>query len=137
MALSLREQQTIFAKNIGLLIGYVFSQGYEITLSEAYRTPLQAWVNGLPKGSLIVAETPSGVKVEWTEKVGGIGSAKSLHKLRLALDINLFTKEGAYLTDEVHHKKFGDYWKSLHELNRHGGDFGDSNHFSMTYGGVS
>jgi len=134
--MTLREHQVIFAKNIGLLIGYIFSKGYEITLSEAYRTPLQAWVNALPKGSLIMAETPAGVRVEWTDKVGGTGSAKSLHKLRLAQDLNLFLN-GAYLTTDEHWKQFGDYWKTLHILNRWGGDFpGDSGHFSIEYMGM-
>ena len=135
MALSLREHQVIFAKNIGLLIGYIFSQGYEITLGEAYRTALQAWVNGLPKGSKITAETPSGVKVEWTDKVGGTGSTKSLHKIRLAIDLNLFLN-GAYLTTEEHYKQFADYWLTLHELNAWGGSFGDPNHYSMSFQGI-
>ena len=135
--MTLRDHQAIFSKNVGLLIGYIFSPGYEITLGEAYRTPLQAWVNDLPKGSSIVAETPSGVRVKWTEKVGGIGSTKSLHKLRLALDINLF-KDGAYLTTEEHYKQFADYWKSLNPLNAWGGDFAfkDFGHFSMEYMGM-
>ncbi len=134
--MSLRDHQVIFAKNFGLLIGYIYAQGYEITLGEAHRTALQAWANGLPKGTKITAETPSGVRIEWTEKVGGIGSAKSLHKIRLAMDINLFSKEGAYLTEETHFMKFADYWKSLNPLNRAGLDFGDAGHFSMEHMGV-
>ena len=135
--MTLRDHQVIFTKNIGLLIGYIFSKGYEITLSEAYRTPLQAWVNALPEGSTITATLPgaSAMKSEWTEKVGGTGSAKSLHKLRLAIDLNLF-KDGAYLTDETHHKQFGDYWKSLNALNRTGIDWNDSGHYSMEYLGM-
>lgn len=34
--MSLREQQSIFARKVGLLILYAYEQGYEITLGDAY-----------------------------------------------------------------------------------------------------
>lgn len=59
----------------------------------------------------------------------------SNHYIRLAIDVNLFDKSGAFLTTTEAHKPFGDYWKSLHPLCRWGGDFKnkDGNHYSLEY----
>ena len=59
----------------------------------------------------------------------------SNHYIRLAIDINLFTKEGAYLTDSMAHQPFGEFWESLHPLCRWGGRFKDGNHYALEYGG--
>jgi len=59
----------------------------------------------------------------------------SNHYNRLAIDLNLFTKEGSYITDSLAHKPFGEYWESLHPLCRWGGRFNDGNHYSIEYGG--
>jgi len=53
----------------------------------------------------------------------------------LAVDLELF-KDGAYLTKTEDHKALGEYWKTLHELCRWGGDFDDGNHYSLTHGGM-
>ena len=62
----------------------------------------------------------------------------SNHYIRLAQDLNLF-KDNVYLTDSVAYKRLGEAWKSLHPLNRWGGDFKskDGNHFSMLWEGRS
>jgi hypothetical protein len=62
----------------------------------------------------------------------------SLHYIRLAQDLNLFIN-GEYKDQSADYEPLGTYWKSLHPLNRWGGDFknSDGNHFSMTYGGKS
>lgn len=44
-------------------------------------------------------------------------SANSVHKQRLAIDLNLF-KGGVYQTSTEAHKPLGEYWKSLHPLCR-------------------
>jgi len=56
----------------------------------------------------------------------------SNHYQRLAIDINLFTKEGAYLTTTEVHRPFGEFWESLHPLCRWGGRFKDGNHYEIT-----
>ena len=65
---TLRNKQSRFAKDIAQFILWIYDQGYEITLGEAYRTPEQAEINAQK----------------------GIGIKNSLHTKRLAIDINLF-----------------------------------------------
>jgi hypothetical protein len=62
-----------------------------------------------------------------------------MHCKRLALDLNLFSSNGKYLTDSREYEKFGIYWEMLHPDNRWGGRFlskdgkakPDGNHFQM------
>lgn len=68
--------------------------------------------------------------------VGGIPD--SLHQLGLAIDLDLY-KDGEYQRDSEAHRPFGAFWKSLHTMNRWGGDFRptpDGNHYSMEHAGV-
>ena len=106
--MSLIPIQTEFAYNVSKLIQYIFEQGYQVTLGEAWRTPEQAAI--------------------YEAKV--IGIKNSLHCDRLAIDLNLF-KDGNYFGDSKFHQPFGDYWKSLNANNRWGGDFTkpDGNHY--------
>lgn len=114
--LTLGKKQRIFTLNVARLIVWTYNEGYELTLAEAYRTPEQAAINAR-KGS---------------------GIARSLHTVRLAIDLNLF-KDGVYLTKSEQYEPLGTLWKRLHPLNRWGGDFRnrpDGNHFSMEHEGV-
>lgn len=113
--MTLGEKQRLFTRNIGKLIAFAYEAGYELTFGEAHRTPEQAALNA-KKGS---------------------GIARSLHIERLAVDLNLF-KDGQFLSASEDHAPLGEYWKSLHPLNRWGGDFKrkDGNHYSMEHGGV-
>lgn len=66
-----------------------------------------------------------------------IGHMKnSNHYIRLAQDLNLF-KSDEYQTESFDYQRLGNYWKSLHPLNRWGGDFEskDGNHFSYVWEG--
>lgn len=114
--MSLREQQCCFAGLVAQLISWAISQGYELTLGEAFRTPEQAAWNA----------------------AHGTGIANSLHCQRLAIDLNLF-KDGMLMTTVDDYQPLGTYWKSLHADARWGGDFSkpDADHFSLTWGGVS
>jgi hypothetical protein len=119
--LSTREKQSLFAHNLAKLILFLYSHpGVACTFGDVARMDKQGH------------------------------SANSLHYIRLAADINLFVLEpnprveGGMIWryvegDHPMWKILGDYWKSLHPLNRHGGDFKakDFNHFSMTEGGFS
>ncbi len=110
--MTLREQQSLFAKLLPRLIDYAYKLGYEITLGEAYRTPEQAALNA----------------------ARGIGIKNSLHTDRLAIDLNLFVN-GEFRADAESHRPLADYWKSLHPDCRAGIDFGDANHYSLTWQG--
>lgn len=112
--LRLSEIQRLFGRLLPGLLNHILSCGYEYTLGDAYRDPR--------------------VFGEIGEKQG-YGHAKSGHKKRLAIDINLF-KDGVYLQKTEDHAIFGDWWKKQHELCRWGGDFDDGNHYSMEWEGI-
>ncbi|RME23518.1 MAG: M15 family peptidase [Deltaproteobacteria bacterium] len=78
--------------------------GYEVTLGEAYRHPDATW-----------------------------GHPRSLHKQRLAIDLNLF-KDGRYLTDTASYEPLGTFWEAIG--GSWGGRFQDGNHFSLAHGGM-
>lgn len=107
--MKLSEKQVVFAKNVAALISYIFEQKYSCTLGEAYRTVEQAE---------IYAKQGKGIK-------------NSQHCKRLAIDINLFSPQGQYLTATQDYKPFGQYWVTLDKENRWGGTFNDGNHFEM------
>lgn len=110
--MTLGEKQRRFAGMVGRLIVFAYDNGYEITLGDAYRDPR---VHG-----------------DMGEK-RGYGAASSLHKLRLAVDLNLF-KDGVYLTRTEDHAELGAFWESM------GGTWGgrfstpDGNHYSLQHG---
>jgi hypothetical protein len=60
------------------------------------------------------------------------GSPNSLHRMRLAHDINVFAK-GTYLQDGIQYQDLGEYWESIGGT--WGGRFQDGNHFSFEHGG--
>jgi hypothetical protein len=109
--------QREFTINVAYLIGYAYARGYELTLGDAYRDPR---VHGA-----------FGVKESY-------GATHSVHKVRLAIDFNLFV-DGKYITDGNHeaYLVIGEFWESLHDLARWGGKFeiNDANHFSFEYQG--
>ncbi len=107
--MDLWHQQALFAKDVSKLINYIADQRYSCTFGEAYRTPEQA---------KIYAQQ-------------GKGIINSLHCDRLAIDICLFSPKGIYLQDKDSYKDFGNFWESLDNANRWGGNFpnGDANHF--------
>tara|TARA_R110000782_G_scaffold153599_1_gene246050 strand:+ start:68 stop:406 length:339 start_codon:yes stop_codon:yes gene_type:complete len=106
--MSLGEKQRRFTLMIGKLIIFAYDNGYELTCGDFYRDPRVHGNHG--------------------EKQG-YGSSKSVHKLRLAGDLNLFVK-GEYITISTHPAwtVLHDYWRSLG-----GADAvpNDANHFSM------
>lgn len=115
--MSLSGVQREFTKCVGKLIDFAYENGYELTVGDAYRDPR---VHG-----------------EFKEKKS-YSAASSVHKLRLAIDLNLWI-DGNYVTDSESYSELGEYWKTLHDRARWGGDFKsnpDGNHFSFTYWGV-
>ena len=111
--MTLGQKQRKFTRMVADLIVFAYEQGYELTLGDAFRDPR---VHG-----------PVGQKKSYS-------SANSLHKERLAIDLNLF-KGGKFLTQSEDHRPLGEYWESL------GGSWGgrfsspDGNHYSLEHGG--
>jgi hypothetical protein len=116
MSLSTKQQR--FTKCVGLLIEQAYRIGYALTFGDAYRDPR--------------AHGAKGVKDSYS-------AANSVHKDRLAVDLNLFV-DGSYIIDGDHlgYKQLGEFWKGLDADARWGGDFesGDANHFSFEHGGA-
>lgn len=110
--MTLREKQSVFARLVGKLIEYAYSQGYELTLDWCYRPPE--------------------IAVYYADM--GIGVRSSLHTVKLAIDLNLF-KEGVWLRSTEAHSALGLWWERQHTLCRWGGRFGDGNHYSMEHEG--
>ena len=92
------------------LILKALEMGYEVTLGDAYRDPRVHGAFGKP---------------------GGYGAAKSFHKQRLAIDLNLF-KDGKYLEGSDAHLPLGEWWES--QGGTWGGRFRDGNHYSLGEG---
>ena len=110
-----REQQSLFVTLVARLIEWATASGYELTFGEAWRSDATAELD---------AES-------------GVGIVNSLHRLRLAVDLNLF-RDGELLGTVEDYHPLGDYWCSLHPLARWGGNFTkpDADHFSLEWNGV-
>lgn len=116
MALTLRQKQSIFVGIVAELIVFARSHGYELTFGETYRSPEEADR---------LAKLGKGVK-------------KSLHTIRLAIDLNLF-KNGIYLSSTESHRILGEWWEDQSDVEytcTWGGRFGDGNHYSITHNGI-
>jgi hypothetical protein len=115
--MTLGQEQREFAYDVSELIKFIYDSGYECTLGDAFRDPRS-------HGEMSIK--------------GVYGRAKSAHKQRLAIDLNLF-KDGVYLRHTKAHAPIGAYWKGLNPQNRWGGDFRkkDGNHYSREYWGIS
>lgn len=110
--MTLREKQSKFARMVADLIIKAYDLGFEITFGDAYRDPRL-------HGAI-------GVKM-------GYGHPKSCHKLRLAIDLNLF-KDGMFLQTTEDHRPLGEWWES--QGGTWGGRFNDANHYSLEHEGM-
>lgn len=111
----LGEKQELFMRLVPRLIDKAHELGFEIRGGDLYRDPR---VHG-----------PFGTKKSYS-------AAKSAHKLKLAIDLNLF-KDGKFLRHTEDHRQLGQWWEKQHELCRWGGRFNDGNHYSLTHWGIS
>jgi len=102
--MTLGQKQRRFTHMIALLILHAEQLGYELTFGDAYRSS----------------------KVKY-------GHRNSLHRKRLAIDLNLF-RDGEYLTRTTDHQRLGEYWESIGGT--WGGRFNDGNHYSIRHGGM-
>ena len=100
--MTLSEKQQKFTVMVALLILHAEVLGYRLTFGDAYRDPRCPY-----------------------------GHPKSLHRKRLAIDLNLF-RDGRYLKNTEDYRPLGEYWESLG--GSWGGRFGDGNHCSLAHG---
>lgn len=105
--MTLREKQSKFVLMVAELIQHAHALGYELTFGDAYRDPR---VHGA-----------FGTKQSY-------GAANSFHKLRLAIDLNLF-RDGKFLEGTESHRQLGEWWES--KGGTWGGRFNDGNHYSF------
>lgn len=109
--MTLGEKQRRFTLMVAQLINHAYLLGYALTFGDAYRDPRTTY-----------------------------GHPRSLHRSRLAVDLNLFRQDSSgrwrYLTSTASHQPLGEYWESL------GGTWGgtfsnqDGNHYSLEHGGM-
>lgn len=108
--MTLGDAQRLFTLNVALLIERAYAEGKAMTFGDAYRDPRASY-----------------------------GHPNSVHRKRLAVDLNLFVKENGvwvYKTDTESHRPLGEWWETRHELARWGGRFKDGNHYSFEWEGV-
>jgi hypothetical protein len=111
MAESLREKQSRFVLMVAGLIDKAYAMGFELTIGDAFRDPRLHGVMGAKMG---------------------YGHKNSCHKLRLAIDLNIF-KDGKYLEGTEAHRPLGEWWEA--QGGAWGGRFNDGNHYSLEHGG--
>lgn len=109
--MTLGQKQQYFTLMIASLIVFAYEHGYSLTFGDAFRDPR---VHG------VVGEKKS------------YSSANSNHKIRLAVDFNLF-KDGKFLTSTEDHEPLGKYWESIGGT--WGGRWNDGNHYSVEWQG--
>lgn len=110
MQMTLSEKQRLFGQNVTRLLAYIGQQDYSFTFGEALRTQEQADIYAK----------------------SGKGITHSLHIKKLAIDLNIFSPGGIFLTEVKDLEKFGKYWESLNTDNTWGGRWHlhpDSDHY--------
>lgn len=110
MSLMLGQLQRKFARLLPRLIDKAHELGFEVTIGDAYRDPRVFGKMG--------------------ERLG-YGESNSCHKLRLAIDLNLF-RNGKFCKSTEDHRALGEWWES--QGGSWGGRFQDGNHYSLQYG---
>ena len=113
MSETLSQKQRRFARAIPRLIDKAHELGYEVTLGDAFRDPRVFGQVGEAKG---------------------YGAKGSCHKLRLAVDLNLY-RDNVYLTDTEAHRELGEWWEAQGLDHCWGGRFADGNHYSFEHQG--
>jgi len=106
--MTLGDKQRRFTRMVAQLIMHADMLGYALTFGDAYRDARVTY-----------------------------GHPRSTHRKRLAVDLNLFARDGdgwVYQTDTEAHRPLGEYWESIGGT--WGGRFDDGNHYSCEWEGV-
>ena len=112
--MTLGAKQELFMRMLPRLIDKAHELGFEIRGGDLFRDPRVHGAVG--------------------EKLG-YGHKNSCHKVKLAIDLNLF-KDGHYLPSTEDHRELGEWWEKQNELCRWGGRFADGNHYSLWHNGM-
>lgn len=112
---SLGQKQERFMRLLPRLLDKAHEMGYEIRGGDLFRDPRVHGTIGEKKG---------------------YGHSKSCHKIKLAIDLNLF-KDGKFLGNTEDHRPLGEWWEQQSPDCRWGGRFNDGNHYSITHEGMS
>ena len=107
--MSLGKDQELFASLLPSLLTKAFELGFQVRIGDCYRDPRAHGEMG---------------------EQGPYGNKNSNHKLKCAVDLNLF-KDGVYLTTTEDHRELGEWWEEQHEQTRWGGAYDDSNHYEI------
>ncbi len=131
--MKLGKKQELFSRLLGQLLVFIHAMGYQVRMGDVWaRDDHEENKNLWEKFKRFLIKTikPDTVFLKPRHSKG------SVHPLKLAVDLNLF-KDGKFLTKTEDHKLIGEYWKSLHDLCRWGGDFSrkDGNHYSLFHQG--
>ena len=113
--MTLRQEQSLFAKDILKLLNWASDNGYEVTFGEAQRTVEQQALH---------------------VKNGRSKTMNSYHIKKLAFDLFFFSSAGKLLSSKVEMQPIGDHWESLSSKNSWGGNwnsFKDIPHFERRY----
>jgi len=112
--MKLGKKQELFMRLLPRLIDKAHELGFEIRGGDLFRAPSTNGAYGTKKG---------------------YGRAKSNHKLKLAIDLNLML-QGKLVKSTRGHKELGEWWERQNELCRWGGRFNDGNHYSLEHWGT-
>ena len=111
--MTLGEKQQLFMRLLPRLIDKAHELGFDVRGGDLFRDPRLHGAVGVKKG---------------------YGASKSCHKLKLAIDLNLF-RGGKFLDSTEDHRRLGEWWEKQHSLCLWGGRFQDGNHYSLTHEG--
>lgn len=98
---SLVDEQWAFLQDVAKLITFAHEKGFKLTGGELWRTPEQQDIY---------------------VKTGRSATKNSYHLRRLAIDFNIFVN-GELIKSAQQAQELGNYWESLHNQNRWGGNF--------------
>lgn len=115
--MTLGDKQKLFSRLMAELITHIYDEGYAVSFGDAYRDPRVFGKRGEQKG---------------------YGRSSSNHKLRLAVDLNLFKMTNGkweYQQSTEAHRPIGTYWEAMHSDCMWGGHFQDGNHYSFLHEG--
>ena len=101
---TLSQKQQRFFFMFQILMAFIHDHGYHATFGDAFRDDRCVY-----------------------------GQPFSLHRKRLAVDINLIDQEGNWLQKTEDHLKCGEFWESMG--GSWGGRFKDGNHYSLEHEG--
>jgi len=136
----LLNKQFSFTEGVGKLIGHAASLGYKIKLGEVLRSDEQAEINALGfsgrEAACQLIEKQFPMLASKIRNNRGNGIRNSVHCQALAVDVQLFDAQGAWLQEKFPYEQLADFWETLGPEHRAGVRWGDTPHYSIEIGGA-